>query len=48
MKKTGFDQVFLLKLRKKEKKKERKKERRKHIDPWLITLDKINTLPFYL
>ena len=27
MKKTGFDQVFLLKLRKKEKKKERKKER---------------------
>ena len=25
MKKTGFDQVFLLKLRKKEKKKERKR-----------------------
>ena len=29
MKKTGFDQVFLLKLRKKEKKKERKKERKR-------------------
>ena len=42
--KIGFNQVFRLK----ERKKERKDEKRKHVDPWFITLHKINTLPFYL